>query len=270
MGTNSMDMDSKGPSSARAHTGAAPGTRIVRLAFYGGLILLLLLIVTTLLGAVLPASLTSKVSYNSEAYLFAVVLGAWIQFVLPRLDDSLRMRWAVAAAMVSGAVGIGLVLSDLPSRIRTLNETCMALSVLIPYVTLRRPLPRSVVAIVPGLLLLTAWAVVWDPDGLIVDQAESVGFIVLAVLTFDVFDRTLLDPQAPVRRGLRAAWYAFMVLEPVVVSALGTEIRGGDGPVALTLRWLGRIHESFVGLLLVALIIHLTRYLQNRARSDQS
>lgn len=232
------------------------------MAFYGGLVLLLLLILTTILGAFLPPSLTSRVAYNSEAYLFAVVLGGWIQLVLPRLDEADRMRWAALAAVASGVIGVLLVLSDLPSRFRTLNETCIALTVLIPYVTLRRPLPRSVVAIVPALLLLTVWAVVWDPDGLIIDQAEAVGFVVLGVLTFDVFDRTLLDPRAPVRRGLRAAWYAFMVLEPVVVSALGTEIRDGDGPWAMTLRWLGRIHESFVGLLLVAFILHLTRFLR--------
>lgn len=231
--------------------------RVALLGFYGGFVLLLLLIVTGLLAELAP-TIATRIAYNSEAYLFAVVLGAWIQFALPRLGPTTRLKWAVGVGAIWGAVGVGLILSDLPSRIRTLNETALALAVLVPYVTLRRPLRRWPASVVLLLALLTAWAVVWSPDSWVIDQAETFGFIALTILTFDVFDRGLLRANAETKHGARAAWYGFMMLEPVIVSALGVEARMGDGATALILEYLGRIHESFVGVLLVALILHLT------------
>lgn len=238
--------------------------RAVQWVFYGGLTILLLLITTGLLRQILPGSVTTRVAYNSEGYLFAVVLGSWIQFALPRIRPHRRLPWALVVAAFWAAVGLGLLASDLPSRLRTLNEAALGLAVVIPYVTLTRPVRRGAVWAVPVLIGMTIWAVLWAPDSWIIDQAETFGFVVLAVLTFGVFDRSLLEPAAVVRRGTRVAWYAFMLLEPFVVSGLGVALRDGDGAHALALRYLGRIHESFVGLLLVALIIYLTRPRPNR------
>lgn len=234
--------------------------------FYGGLSILLLLITTGVLGQLIPSQST-RISYNSEAYHFAVVLAAWVQFALPRLSGRGRMPCALGIGAFWAIVGIGLLASDFPSRIRTLNESALALAITIPYVSMKRPLGRWHHMVTPILVVLTVWAVVWAPQSWIIDQAETFGFVTLAVLTFDVFDRTLLDPAADVNRKLRATWYTFMILEPVVVSGLGTEVRAGGGGVALTLEYLGRIHESFVGVLLVALILHLVRRLSH-ARSD--
>lgn len=243
------------------------GKRIAAWLFYGGLTVLLLVIVTGLLAALAP-SIATRIAYNSEAYLFAVVLGAWIQFSLPRLNDRHRLAWALGYGALWAAIGIGLVLSDLPSRIRTLNEPAIALALLIPYVALRRPVARWLpLSVVPVLVAATIWAVIWAPESWIIDQAETIGFVVLAMLTFDVFDRRLLDPSAKSSRGAQWGWYGFMILEPIVVSALGTAIRSGEDPLALTMRYLGRIHESFVGVLLVALILHLV--MDRRARSTQ-
>lgn len=226
--------------------------------FYGGLSLLLLLIVLDILPMLMPQGLASRISYNSEAYLFAVVLALWIQMALPRVRVDRRMMWALAVGGVWFVVGLGLLASDLPSRIRTLNESAFALG-LIPYVSLRRPIPRWLFLSVPLMVCLTVWAVVWARDSWIIDQAETVGFFVLAVLTFDVVDRELLNPVRRTSARTRIAWYGFLMLEPVLVSGLGTDIRAGGGAVALTLEYLGRIHESFFGVVLVVAILLLGR-----------
>lgn len=240
-----------------SQTGLMTWRRLVQWTFYGGLGLLLALIVTGVLDQLVSPELATRVAYNSEAYLFAIVLASWVQFGLPRVAIELRVWRSIAYGAVWALVGIGLLLSGLPSRVVTLNEAAFALAVLIPYVSLRRPLPRWVLSAVPVLIGLTVWAIVWGPQSWVIDQAEAFGFVVLAMLTLDVFDRPLLDPDAQVNRWLRWAWYGFLVMEPVVVSGLGTDVRAGNGPGALTLDYLGRIHESFIGLLLVSAILHL-------------
>lgn len=231
--------------------------RLIRWLFYGGLVVLLLVIVTGLLSQVLPSGMATRVAYNSEGYLFAVVLAGWLQFGMPRLQDSARMKWAIGLGLFWALVGIALILSDLPSRIRTLNEAALALALLIPYLTLRRPLPRWTLLSVPAMIGMVVWGVALDPEGWIVDQAEAYGFLILAVLTFDVVDRALLEPGRVSRTWTLWAWYGFMVFEPVIVSALGTEMRGDSGAIPMALQWLGRIHESFIGVLLVVLILRL-------------
>lgn len=237
--------------------------RVIQWVFYGGLGIALLLIVTRALDILLP-SLASRIAYNSEGYFFALFLGLWIQVMMPRIPSGRRMPWALGYGAFWALVGVGLALSELPSRIKTLNEAALALAIVIPYVTLRRPLARWVLGAVPALIALTIWAVGWAPQSWIIDQAETFGFVILAMLTFDVFDRVLLDRDAEVNRPARWAWYGFMVLEPIVISLIGTDARHGVGPAALTLEYLGRIHESFFGMLLVAIILHLVRGYRQR------
>lgn len=243
-------------------------SRAIQGIFFGGLTLLLVLIMTAALPHIMPQTWATRISYNSEGYLFAVVLGAWLLYGMPRLSDEQRMPWALALGAVWALVGVGLLMSDLPSRIRTLNETALALAVLLPYVTLRRPLPRSAVLLVPAVVVaLVIWAVGWSPTSWVIDQAESLGLVVLTVLTFDLVDRELLQPERRTSVRTRWLWYGFMVLEPVVVSGLGTEIRGEENWVGLALEFLGRIHESFVGVLLVAAILIVVRRAAARAPS---
>lgn len=237
--------------------------RVVQWVFYGGLAILLLLIVSRALDLLLP-SLASRIAYNSEGYVFALFLGSWIQILMPRIPSARRLVWALGYGVFWALVGVGLALSDLPSRIKTLNEAALALAILIPYVSVRRPLPRWTLGAIPVLIALTVWAVGWAPDSWIIDQAETFGFVVLAMLTFEVFDRILLDRDAEVNRPARWAWYGFMVLEPIVISVIGTEARQGGGTGALALEYLGRIHESFFGMLLVAIILHLVKGYRQR------
>ncbi len=231
--------------------------RVAQWVFYGGLALLMALILTAVLDRFMSSKLASRVAYNSEAYLFAIGLASWVQFGWPRLAIGFRVWRSLALGAVWALVGIGLLLIDLPSRVVTLNEAAFALAVLIPYVSLRRPLPRWVLSAAPVLIGLTVWAVGWAPQSWVINQAETFAFVVLAMLTFDVFDRSLLQPDAQVNRWLRWAWYGFLVLEPVIVSGLGTGVRAGNGTGALTLEYLGRVHESFIGVLLVSLILRL-------------
>lgn len=244
---------------------SAPMTwlRVVQWLFYGGFTLLLAVILLGILDQVLSPNMATRVAYNSEAYLFVIVLASWIQFGLPRIAIGSRVLWGLAHGVAWAGVGIGLMLSGWSSRIVTLNEAAFALAVLVPYVSLQRPLPRWVLSAIPVLIGLTVWAVVWSPESWVVDQAETFAFLVLAILTLDVFDKRLLRQEAQVGRGWRWAWYAFLILEPIVVSGLGTALRDGDSPSALILQYLGRLHESFVGVLLVALILRVSSGLRS-------
>ncbi|HLR97895.1 MAG TPA: hypothetical protein VK053_25470 [Jiangellaceae bacterium] len=234
-------------------------------AFYAGFALLLGLILTDTLRDIIPKGIAVRIGYNSEAYLFILVLAAWIQYVRPALvagSDRRRWGWTLAAAALCAMVSIWLITVDpneVPYRIKTLNETTVALTLILPYVTLRRPLPRAVLAAVPVLVAMTVWGVVTSPDGLIVDLAESFGFWILAVLAFDLIDRGILDPGSTTNARVRWVWYAVLAAEPIVVSAVGTEARAGGGIVAETLFWLGRVHESFIGIVVVSVyfaVIH--------------
>lgn len=241
-----------------------PGSRsdgVVRQAavvlFYGGLAVLVVLCASRVLAEIVPAPLAGRIAYNSEAYLFAVVLAGWIQFVLPRLDATRRLPAAVVVGALWGLIGVGLVLSDLPSSVRTLNETALALALLIPYVSLRRPASPWWLVSVPVIVVLVAGAVAWAPDSWVIDQAETLGFLVLTVLTFAVVDKGLLQPGVTVSAARRWGWCGLLLLEPVVVSGLGTGMREGGGAAAATLEFLGRVHESFFGVLLVVLVLAL-------------
>ncbi len=245
-------------------TGPVGWGRVAHLLVYVGLTVLLVLVLTGVLDWFVSPRLATRVAYNSEAYLFAVALGAWIQFGVQRTSRESRLRLGLAFGAVWALVGIGLLLSGWPSQVVTLNETAFALAVLIPYVSLRRPIPNWLLSAIPMMIALTVLAVGWSPQSWVIDQAETFGFVVLAILTFDVFDRPLLQPDATVNRWTRWTWYGFLVAEPLVVSALGTEIRTGSGATALTLEYLGRIHESFVGVLLASLVLHISIHYRSK------
>ena len=114
-------------------------------AFHGLLLVLMAVIVSRHLGDLLPTPVARHVSNDSEGYVEALALGAWIQFVRPRLVRT-RARWPVALLAGLGCLALGTWLynSHILSTVRTLNETFVALGVLLPYLQARRPLPRAV------------------------------------------------------------------------------------------------------------------------------
>ena len=119
--------------------------------YYGGLALVLALILLQLLDEVLGKRLATHIGHNSEAYLAALVLSAWIQYVRPRLAGK-RAEWptALLVGVIMLVIGIVLVQTHLPSRFRTLNEAFIALGILIPYVQARRPVSRVIPMGCPG------------------------------------------------------------------------------------------------------------------------
>jgi Flp pilus assembly pilin Flp len=200
------------------------------IVYYGGLALGLALILLERLDDVLGKSLATHIGHNSEAYLAALVLTAWIQFVRPRLAGT-RAEWPVAIAVgaVLVVIGIALVQTHLPSRFRTLNEAFIGMGLLIPYVQARRPLNRIVSLGVPGVMLLLV--LVAGNTGVIKDQAESVMMIILLPIGLDLVDRGILQSDAVTSVRRRFAWYAALILVPVLFVALrqGAHVDGWAG-----------------------------------------
>ncbi len=204
--------------------------RLFAVLYYGGLALVLALILLQLLDEVLGRRLASHIAHNSEAYLAALVLSAWIQFVRPRLAGR-RAEWpiAVLAGVIMLAIGVALVQTHLPSRFRTLNEAFIALAVLIPYVQTRRPLSRVLSYGLPGVVLLLVLAV--GDRGIVRDQAESAAMLILIPIGLDFIDRGILQSDAVTSVRARWSWYAALVLIPLVFVALrkGAHVGGWAG-----------------------------------------
>ena len=198
--------------------------------YYGGLALVLALILLQLLDEVLGKRLATHIGHNSEAYLAALVLSAWIQYVRPRLAGK-RAEWptALLVGVIMLVIGIALVQTHLPSRFRTLNEAFIALGILIPYVQARRPLSRVISYGLPGVVLLLVLVI--GDRGLVRDQAESAVMLILIPIGLDLIDRGILQSDAVTSVRARWSWYAALVLIPVVFVALrkGAHVDGWAG-----------------------------------------
>jgi Flp pilus assembly pilin Flp len=204
--------------------------RIFAVLYYGGLALVLALILLQLLDEVLGKKLATHIGHNSEAYLAALVLAAWIQYARPRLAGT-RVEWPVAVLVgaVMLVIGIALIQTHLPSRFRTLNEAFIALAVLIPYVQARRPLSRVLSYGLPGLVLLLVLVV--GDRGLVRDLAETATMLIFIPIGLDLVDRGILQSDAVTSIRARWAWYAALVLIPIVFVALrrGAHVGGWAG-----------------------------------------
>ncbi|GAA3170387.1 hypothetical protein GCM10010531_24510 [Blastococcus jejuensis] len=219
-------------------------------AFYvlvGGALLGILLQV---FPVVLPDALAGRIARNSEGILLALVIAAWIQFARPRLVGS-RREWPVtlAAGAVLLALGVALLLTDLPSRFRTLNETLLAAALVVPYLQARRPLPGRLAGALSAVLL--AGVVAFNRTEFVTGLAETLAALVLVPIAFDVVDRGILDPGARTSRALRAAWYGFLVAAPILFSLLLPMDLGGL--LGEAIEFASRFAEVFVCLLLVEL-----------------
>jgi hypothetical protein len=204
--------------------------RIFAVLYYGGLALVLALILLQLLDEVLGKKLATHIGHNSEAYLAALVLAAWIQYARPRLAGT-RVEWPVAVLVgaVMLVIGIALIQTHLPSRFRTLNEAFIALAVLIPYVQARRPLSRVLSYGLPGLVLLLVLVV--GDRGLVRDLAETATMLIFIPIGLDLVDRGILQSDAVTSIRARWTWYAALVLIPIVFIALrkGAHVGGWAG-----------------------------------------
>ncbi len=208
--------------------------------------------VTRTLDGVFPTLLARHLAEDSEGLLLALLLPLWIQYARPRLTGSTR-EWPVTllAAAACLAVGVGLRGgSGLPATVVTLNETFWALAVLLPYVQLRRPLPRAVVlGLAAGVLLLVA---VGSRTAFVTDLAEGFAMLVLAPVGLDVVDRAILDRRGRTSEAARWSWYAFLLGAPAGLSLLHGALGGVAGEA---IRYGVRVQEAFLGVLLVELYL---------------
>jgi hypothetical protein len=236
-------------SDVRQMPGSKPsGWVLLRLVlFYGGLGLLLLLIITQHLNW-LPHHfhLAKRVSDNSEGYVLALIVCAWIHWARPA---AIQRRQLIPISVVGAVVSFGLALlckfGGLPPKIATLNEGFFGAAFVIAYVAVRRPLrwaPLFSVVAVVGLLLSSNTSIV-------IKGAEAWMVLVLAPLGFDLFDRAILDPKARESQVLRLLWMAILIAVPVLAAALHHHV--GHGHIAGIRDYISRANEAFVGLLLV-------------------
>ena len=218
-------------------------------AFYAVVGATLAAILLRLFPLLLPDAVASRIAHNSEGLLLALVIAAWIQFVRPRLAGT-RREWPVTLLVgaVLLAAGIALLLTDLPSRFRTLNEPLLAAALLVPYLQVRRPLPPRVAGLLTAVVL--AGVVAFNRTAIITDLAEMLAALVLVPIAFDLVDRGILDARARTSGALRAGWYAVLVLAPIAFSVVQYQI-GVDGLLGEAFRYAVRIAEIFICLLLV-------------------
>src|SRR4051812_38859815 len=227
----------------RTSTGEA-----VRVAlFYLVLGVLLVIITTKHLADILPTHLAHRISDNSEGYTIAFVACAWLQFVRPGGRDR---RNNLLLSLAGGGICLVIALifknaDSLPVSVATLNEAWFALAFLLVYFALPRPLrwaPLLSLAIVIGLLAAHDTSVV-------VKGAEAWMVLILAPLSFDVFDRAILDPDARESHLLRLVWMAGLIAVPVLAAALRHHV--GHGHAEGIRDYVSRANEAFIGLLII-------------------
>lgn len=253
----------------------------IALTLSGALFVLLAAVATGITGHLLPSTLASKVGYNSEGYLFALIVTPWVYYVARHPGGRWRMPVAVMIGLLWIFVGWGLLNSSLPSPIKTLNEPALALGVVLPYVTLRRPLNQWV----PGALVLGALITIvlgmsaarpapgvrMGSDNWVIYLGEGVFLVLLTIIALDLVEQWMLNPSATRATWvLRAAFYAILVATPITVSALGRSMRVGDQWSSMILNYLGRVHEAFVGTLLVCGTLLLVSWFERRERNREA
>lgn len=224
---------------------------ILGAVFYGVLLVLLVGCLVKLFPHVLPKPIAIRIAHNSEGYLAALVLGAWIQFARPRLRRSPR-QWPLTLAVGAACLAVGVVLLTvhLASQVKTLNETFFAVALLIPYVQLRRPLPSWVPLGLSVALLLLIVVTHGARDTTLL--AETLGMLILAPIALDVVDRGILDDTARTSPRSRYLWYAYLVLAPIVFS-IGQYQIGDTGALETVTRYAVRITEAFLFMLAISL-----------------
>ncbi len=218
--------------------------------FYGALSVLLVLSVTGTLSSFLPSGVASQVGHNSEAYLLALLLGILLQWVRPRAFAS-RQPWLPLGAIAVLSIGLGVLLDQqkgsIGSSYATLNEALVAFGVICLYLLLRRPL-----AVAPFLAvgMLTA-IVLLNRTDFVTLQAESLVAIMLAPVSLDVADPTLVDRDAADRPTARLVWCVVLICVPVLFAVLSRlHLSGLAAEIA---RYGSRPTEAFLAFLFIHL-----------------
>lgn len=210
----------------------------------------------------LTEGLLLQAQRNTEGYFFAALA---IAFLPAWGRPPIRLGRAGLTALALLFVLFELVASqtDLPIWVITLNESILGAVVLFAYLLAdgRKGRPKTLfytgmaLVILAGELPIPAWggsgAAQW-----IVDHAESWGFAVLAALYLDFVRPWPFEARRMAAAGTRVAWYATLVMAPLVLSALnqhGVDSAAAVGPIESSLVWVQRITEAFVATIVLSL-----------------
>ncbi len=227
---------------------------------------LLVLVVAKVLPHLLPLKVAKHIGSDSEGYVLALLLPAWLQYARPRLWGR-AAQWPVTIVAAAAMFAVFRVLyrtHSIVGTVRTLNETFFALAALLLYVQSRRR-PRPSVAV--GLsVLLAALVVLFERTALAqldTNLAEGTIMLVLAPAVLDAVDRDVLG-SGEVSWLRRSLLLAALAVVPLVVIALRHAGLPGwahdvDGYVA-------RAQEAFVGMWMVVAYLGLHRALDRPAR----
>jgi hypothetical protein len=195
--------------------------------------------------------LAEHVSRNSEGYVMALGVAAWIEFVRPALGSVRRTTGVTSAAAVAAlAVGVFLLRGPVPGVVGTLNEAFFALAVLVGWLELPRPVP-AVAWLLPVGSFLVACLLSSHPA--VVAAAEYLAAYVLFPVGLDLVDPGILQARVPTRLPLVLGWMAVLVVLAVTVHVLAPDPLP-DG-VADVIRYLSRINETVIAVLLVHLYL---------------
>ncbi len=234
------------------------GGRWVAIVFFGGLAALSLLVFSKHLSDVLPQAVATHIARNNEGLVLAVVLGAWIQFIRPRLVSSYAMP--IALLVGAGFLLGGLWLTHGPLTkpgggvFITQDETAYALAVLIPYVQLLRPVPLWAYLVpVVGFVV----PVVIGSNQTITNLAEFFTALVLVPITVDIVDSGILD-GSPARVGRGALWTLLMAV--CVVAMFKGFDRRPDTVIDEVVRWVYRGAEMFIAAGFLTLYFSVLRH----------
>ncbi len=221
--------------------------------YYGGLAVLMALIVPGTLKVLLPRGLAHHVANDSEGYVLALVLPAWVQWARPWLTGR-RLEWPLTwlAAAASLAVGTFLYTSHVLGTVKTLNETFFALAVLLPYVQRARPVSRVLpLAVALGTVVVAVLAEQTGLRPLTTDLAEGVVMVALAPIGLDLLDPGVLDARREQPLRVRQAWWGTLVA--IMLGVVALRHVGGHGVFHTVDDYGARAQEAYVGLLLVHL-----------------
>ena len=204
-----------------------------------------------LLPALLPTKVAAQVGNAGEGLLFAALVSATIQFIRPWAATKPNPYLAVTPwAVFCVAFGIYLLYSGLPGRYATFSEPLVAAGLLTYFVLVPRPFRRALWLSAVMLVVI----VVGFQIEFVFKQSESLVALMLAPLAFDVFDRTILDPDAEVRPRLRLAWCVLLAVLWLPAWQAASAVRPElSNPFEHAIDYTHRASEAYWGLLFVTL-----------------
>jgi hypothetical protein len=228
--------------------------------YYGGLCVLLALIISKTLAGLIPGTVGKHIGDDSEGYVLALFLPLWIEYVRPRLAGR-RAEWITTAAAAAMMLGVFLLLYNsrgVIGTVKTLNETFFALTFLIPYVQLtRRPTPYAAWGGALGVLVVVLAAGHTSLMGITTNLAEGLVMMILAPIAFDVTDRGILRPERPSPLRARQAWWALLIVLPLLFIVVRHAHLGG--PIGAADRYATRAQEAFAGMFLLEMYFAIRR-----------